>query len=142
MTVPINQPNVFIDTNIWVYAFSAAQDKVKTQKARALIRREPSIHISTQVIDETTKNLLQKFGATEDVVRRLIRSMYRGFTVLDLSQAILLQASFLRTKYQFSFWDSTIVAGALFSKSEVLYSEDLQDGRVIEGVLRVVNPLK
>jgi predicted nucleic acid-binding protein len=74
MTEDDSADRVFIDTNIWIYAFSDAQDKVKTQQARALIRRERNITLNIQVLNETTKNLLQKFGATEDIVRRFVKS--------------------------------------------------------------------
>jgi predicted nucleic acid-binding protein len=33
-----------------------------------------------------------------------------------------------------------IVSSALMVGSEVLYSEDLQDGQIIDGQLRVANP--
>ncbi len=33
----------FIDTNIWLYAFSDSQDKLKTQQAKMLLRRTPQI---------------------------------------------------------------------------------------------------
>lgn len=142
MTAQNKQPIVFIDTNIWVYAFSDTQDKRKTQLSRALVRRTAHIHISTQVINETTKNLLQKFNATEVVIQGLITSLYRKYHVVDLSRPILLQASSLRARYSFSFWDSTIIASALEVQAETLYSEDLQDGLTVEGRLSIKNPLK
>ena len=51
-------------------------------------------------------------------------------------------ANDLRSKHNFSYWDSLIVASALENACEVLYTEDLQDGHVIEGRLRIVNPFK
>jgi predicted nucleic acid-binding protein len=58
MTEDGSADRVFIDTNIWIYAFSDAQDKVKTQQARILIRRERNVTLNIQVLNETTKNLL------------------------------------------------------------------------------------
>jgi predicted nucleic acid-binding protein len=142
MTEDDSADRVFIDTNIWIYAFSDAQDKVKTQQARALIRRERNITLNIQVLNETTKNLLQKFGATEDIVQKLIRSIYRKYTVVDFSQQILLQASRLRSTYHFSFWDSTIVASTLDVQAKTLYSEDFHDGLVVEGRVTIINPFK
>lgn len=46
---------VFIDTNIWVYAFTDVQDTVKTKQARALIQRERNIILNIQILNETTK---------------------------------------------------------------------------------------
>jgi predicted nucleic acid-binding protein len=41
----------------------------------------------------------------------------------------------------FSIWDALIVTMALKAQCRVLYSEDMQDGRVIDG-LRIANPFK
>jgi predicted nucleic acid-binding protein len=43
-------------------------------------------------------------------------------------------------RYGFSLYDSMIVSSALMAGSELLYSEDLQDGQVIDAQLRVTNP--
>jgi len=48
----------------------------------------------------------------------------------------------LRLKYKFSYWDSLIIASALESGCGILYTEDMQDGQVIEDRLRIVNPFK
>lgn len=142
MSAAPKSPGTFIDTNIWVYAFSAVQDVQKTRRSRALIRQTTNIYVNIQVINETTQNLLRKFGATEDVIRRLIRSYYRKYSVIDTTQTTLIKASSLRTHYSFSFWDSTIIASALEAQADTLFSEDLQDGLVVEGRLTIMNPLK
>jgi predicted nucleic acid-binding protein len=43
-------------------------------------------------------------------------------------------------QYRFSIYDSIIVSAALLTGCATLYSEDLQDGQVIEDQLTVVNP--
>ena len=43
-------------------------------------------------------------------------------------------------RYRLSMWDSLIVAAALLSDCETLYSEDLQNGQVFDDRLKVVNP--
>ncbi len=45
----------------------------------------------------------------------------------------------LQARYDFSFYDALIVAAALESGSTRLYTEDLQHGQKIEGLL-VENP--
>jgi predicted nucleic acid-binding protein len=52
-----------------------------------------------------------------------------------------LQAQQLRENYCFSFWDSLIVAAALKANCETLYSEDMQDGLLVNKTLRIINPL-
>jgi predicted nucleic acid-binding protein len=46
----------------------------------------------------------------------------------------------INERYGFSLYDSMVVSSALNVGSKVLYSEDLQDGKVIDGKLRVSNP--
>jgi predicted nucleic acid-binding protein len=43
-------------------------------------------------------------------------------------------------RYKFSLYDSVIVASALRNDCEVLYTEDLQHGQVIERQLEILNP--
>jgi predicted nucleic acid-binding protein len=47
----------------------------------------------------------------------------------------------IRDKYDFSYWDSLIVASALERGCETLYSEDMQHNQVIENKLTIKNPL-
>ena len=46
----------------------------------------------------------------------------------------------IAAKYGFSFYDALIAAAALEAECAILYSEDLQDGQVIEERLTVHNP--
>ena len=62
--------------------------------------------------------------------------------VVEFSQAILLKASALRGQHALSFWDSLIVASALATNTTVLYSEDMQDGLLVENRLCIMNPFK
>src|SRR5436190_19870302 len=105
----------FIDTNIWLYAFSNSQDKLKSQQAKALLRRTPQIALSTQVVNEISVNLLRKFQANEPDIRKLIHPLYRKYLIVEYNRAILLHASDLRSAYHISYWDSLIMASALAS---------------------------
>jgi predicted nucleic acid-binding protein len=46
----------------------------------------------------------------------------------------------LAERYQYSYFDSLILASALEAGCQILYSEDLQDGQRIENQLMIVNP--
>ncbi|MBI3250210.1 MAG: PIN domain-containing protein [Deltaproteobacteria bacterium] len=132
----------FIDTNIWLYAFTVGNDPKKTARAKALIEAQSAVFVSTQVINEACVNLIKKAHFSEQQVQQLIESFYAKYVVVELSKPLLLKASVLREQHALSFWDSIIVASALFTNVTVLYSEDMQDGLVVESRLRVVNPFK
>ena len=51
-----------------------------------------------------------------------------------------MKAGYLAELYRFSFYDSLIVAAAIESNCAILYSEDLQNGQVIENELTIKNP--
>ena len=132
----------FVDTNIWLYAFSDSQDKLKTQQAKVLLRRTPQIVLSTQVVNEVSVNLLRKFQAAEPDIRKLIRSLYRKYLIVEYNRAILLNASDLRSAYHISYWDSLITASALAVGATILYTEDMHDGLIVDNQLTIVNPVK
>jgi predicted nucleic acid-binding protein len=46
----------------------------------------------------------------------------------------------LAERYGFSVWDAMIVAAGLLAGCGELLSEDMQDGLVVAGEMRVVNP--
>ncbi|APB35038.1 Putative nucleic-acid-binding protein, contains pilt domain [Gloeomargarita lithophora Alchichica-D10] len=47
----------------------------------------------------------------------------------------------INIRYGYSYWDSLIIATALQSNCNILYSEDMQHDQLIEGKLRIINPL-
>ena len=134
-----NPVSCFIDTNVWLYAFVESQDEEKARIAKELIENnQPAI--SAQVINEVCVNLIRQTDISEDEIQTLIASFYRRYSIFELSREMLVQASRLRGRYAFSFWDSLIVSSALQSGAGVLYSEDMQDGLMIEERLEVRNP--
>ncbi len=141
MTGPESQ--LFVDTNVWLYAFISGQDTRKSHVANELLKRAPeSLVVSTQVVNEVCVNMLRKANADEGVIRRLLLSFYRHYNVVRLDEPTLLSASELRQRHSFSFWDSLIVAAALRSGADLLYSEDMQHQLVVDDTLTIVNPFQ
>ena len=132
----------FVDTNIWLYAFIEGEEPQKTVQAKALLEASRAIIVSPQVINEVCVNLLKKAQFSEPQVQQLIEAFYAKYVVVEVSKALLLKASALREQYGFSFWDSTIVASALQAETSILFSEDMQDGLVVENRVRIINPFK
>ncbi|WOD38925.1 PIN domain-containing protein [Nodosilinea sp. E11] len=140
MTSDVVKPNsCFVDSNIWLYAFNRRQDEAKHQVSKAIVA-DPGLLVSTQVINEVCKNLLQKASFSETQISKVVIAFYKRCQVTHLFKATLLQASALRVRYQLSFWDSLICAAALDAEATILYSEDMQNGLKIENRLTVTNP--
>lgn len=136
-----DKPAVFIDTNLWLYAFLDTGEPKKSARARELLQQADPM-LSIQVVNEICVNLIKKAGFSEEQISQLIEALYEKYPIVELDENILLTASQLRQEYAFSFWDSMIVACALASNAEILYSEDMQTGLVVRGILKVINPLK
>ncbi len=132
-------PLCFIDTNIWLYAFIPGQDLNKSVIAKTIIQQNDII-VSTQVINEICVNLIKKAQFDEQRLQPLIISFYNKYDVVVMDRSILLKGSELREKLQFSFWDSLIVSSALLGAAEMLYTEDMSGGMIIENRLKITNP--
>ncbi len=130
----------FPDSNVWLYAFSDQDEERKRQAENLIEENKRQICLSTQVINEVCLNLKRKSFFDEAEVRYLISSFYINHEVVELDEKILLKASELRTKYSFSFWDGLIVASAFAANAEILYSEDMQNGLLVENKLKIINP--
>jgi predicted nucleic acid-binding protein len=129
----------FLDTNIWLYAFVATQDRDKSQISKGIIQKN-EIVVSVQVINEVAINLIRKAQFDEPDIRRLIESFYAKQQVIETEKEVLLTASELRARYRFSFWDSLIAASALVGECSILYSEDMDSGLSVSNQLQIVNP--
>jgi predicted nucleic acid-binding protein len=97
---------------------------------------------STQVIQEFANACLSKFHLDISTVKLLTAEIAGNFTIFNNSFETIQRALLLKERYQFSFWDCMIIASALETGCSTLFSEDLQDGQVIDGVLNVVNPFR
>jgi len=135
----------FLDSNIWLYALLSERHDLDTdrrhRRAISLISNE-RVFLSTQVINEVCVNLLKKTAFSENQTKELIRDFYDVHTVIELNFEVLTSASDLRIRYSFSFWDSLIVASALYANVDTLYSEDMQDSLIVSEKLQIVNPFK
>jgi len=136
----IDRTPCFIDSNIWLYAFINFQGADKSVAARSAIRNN-DIAITTQVINEVCINLIRKAQFPEEKIRELIDSFYNKYRIIELNKEIIHKASVIREQHNFSFWDSLILSSALYSEAEILYSEDMHDGFIIEKT-KIVNPFK
>ena len=133
----------FWDSNLWVYLFSVStdpQDISKQSKLLSMLSATPDITVSAQVINELANVLLQKFKYDENRVETIIDHVSHSVEVQALTLTLSKIALALRQKYRFSWFDALIVASALEAGCKVLFTEDMQDGLVVEGALVISNP--
>jgi predicted nucleic acid-binding protein len=132
----------FIDTNILVYAYDADAG-AKHIKAKQLLKEcwetETGV-ISTQVLQEFYVTVTRKLPQplSKQLARDVIQT-YRAWNVYCPSIEDITAASELEQQHQFSFWDALIIIAAQMSGATTLVTEDLQDGRQVNGVT-IVHP--
>ncbi|MGC2450084.1 MAG: PIN domain-containing protein [Candidatus Sulfotelmatobacter sp.] len=133
----------FLDTNVFVYTFDP-DARPKSRKAAQLIERAADSGegiVSYQVVQEFFNVAFRRFSpamSTAEAEQYLI-TVFRPLLAVHSSPSLYLSALRITSQHKLSWYDSLIVAAALESECNVLYSEDLQDGRRIEN-LRIQNP--
>lgn len=135
---------VFLDTNIFVYAFLSVEP-LKQAKAVQLI--EASLGsgqgcISYQVIQEFANVARKKFAVPMAALdcKAFIDAAMQPMNRVASSTELVHSALDLQDELQCSFYDSLVIAAALQSGANTLYSEDLQPSQQVRGLLRIVNP--
>jgi Predicted nucleic-acid-binding protein, contains PIN domain len=132
----------FIDTNILVYAYNAAEPQ-KQQLAGALINElwESRLgHLSIQILQEFYVTVTQKIAhplppeVALPIVGDFGNWVVHSPTVEDLLDAIAIQQ-----KYQLSFGDALMICSAKKLSCAIIWTEDLNNGQFYEG-LQVCNP--
>jgi predicted nucleic acid-binding protein len=132
--------NCFIDTNILVYCYTC-DEPIKQQKALT-IANGSNTFISTQVLTELSNTLKRKFKLEWHAIENVVSEVSSDFNVYINKPTSIKRACHIADKHQYSFYDSLIISAALSCNCKTLYSEDMQDGQVIENSLTIVNPFK
>lgn len=132
----------FVDTNILAYLFDDSEPKKQAAAKERLDReqREHEIVLSTQVLQELYVSLTRgrKPIATPQIAERAVREV-AGYTVVQVDAPLVLSSIETCQRHQLSFWDALILRAAAEAGCEMILSEDLNDGQVVDGV-RIENP--
>jgi predicted nucleic acid-binding protein len=133
----------YLDTKVLIYLFDKDSPN-KAAVARQLysrLVREKSGLVSVQVLQEFFVTLSKKFTVTlsPDDVEKEVRDLSVLLKVIETDVALVLDSITLSRRYRLSFWDGLIIQAALRGGASVLYTEDLQDGQVIDA-LTIKNP--
>jgi len=136
--------SVFVDTNILIYSFDRL-DKRKHEAAVDLLTEiveKNEIIVSAQVINEFIVVMISKVThpLSLEKVESYINKFRQVFNVCPIEMADCIKALSILKRYRFNYWDSLIVAAALKSGCSTLYTEDMQDGQIIEKKLKIINP--
>ena len=126
----------FFDSNVLLYLLSG--DGAKADKAEALIGQGG--HISVQVLNEFASIATRKLQMSHAEVREVLAPIRSICAVNPLTEETHDLGLQIAERYQLAIYDAMIAAAALVAGCKTLFSEDLQDGQMIERTLRIRNP--
>ena len=126
----------FLDTNILVYASLIDGPKAVTGKAL----RDKGGVISVQVLNELANVLRRKLHRSWDEAGEILAIVRQLLEVVPFTEDIHETGLRLAERYSLSIYDAMIVAAALTSGCDILWSEDMQHDMLIDGRLRIRNP--
>lgn len=127
----------FFDTNVLVYIVGQKDDR--TARAEALVADGGVVNV--QVLNELASVSRRKLGMSWNEIGEALAAIRvlcpspKPLTVNTHDAGLRIAA-----KYGFAFDDALIAAAALEAECTTLYSEDFQDGQVLDGRLTVRNP--
>lgn len=129
-------PASFFDTNVLLYTIS--DDVLKADRADHILAEGGAISI--QVLNEIANVARRKMQISWAETRTLLETFGGLLAVHSITISVHHTGLRLGEHYGLSIYDAMIVASALHAECDILWSEDMQHGMVIEDRLRIVNP--
>lgn len=131
---------VFVDTNVLVYFISAEEGK--KINAKEVIFSSQEVYISSQVISEFISVCFSKELLGLEEIITLVNDLIEALRFSSVEESTIKKALQIKKDSKYSYWDSLIIASALENNCSILYTEDMQDGQVVDGNLSIINPFK
>jgi predicted nucleic acid-binding protein len=129
----------FLDTNVLIYAITANDARSEIAEARLAAGGV----VSVQVFNQFAATARRKLGMSWDDIAEALEAIRilcpspRAISVETHDAAVQIARS-----HGFHMYGALVVASALAAGCATLYTEDLQDGQVIEERLTIRNPFK
>lgn len=129
----------FLDTNVLVYAYDAAEPTKQTI-AREWLLADIPFALSAQVLGEFFVTVTRKLAEPlpVDRAREAIAALV-DIPTHPITDTLVRAAIRRVERSRFSYWDSLIVETSIAAGCGVLLTEDLRGGQDIDGV-QVINP--
>ena len=128
----------FIDSKVILYLLSA--DAKKANETESILLTGGLI--SVQVLNEIANVAVRKLSMSWTEINQFLASICSLCAVESLTVETHDRGREVAERYGLSVYDSMIVAAALLAACTVLYSEDMQDGLLVDKQLRIANPFK
>jgi predicted nucleic acid-binding protein len=128
----------FFDTNVLIYAL--AEDDPRAEMAETLLARGGVVGVQTlnEFVAVVTRKLAFTWDQTLDALTAIrgICSPPVPVTVKTHETALKIAA-----RYRYHIYDSLVIAAAMEASCSILYSEDMRNGQVVDGLM-IRNPFQ
>jgi predicted nucleic acid-binding protein len=131
-------PGSFFDTNVLLYVASGDLAKADTAEMRLAEGGTISVQVLNEITNVARRKMRLSWGQTHAFLTA-VRGLLQVEPVTVDTHEIGIE---IAERYGLSIDDSMNVAAALHAGCDTLLSEDMQDGMVFEGRLRIVNPFR
>jgi len=130
---------VALDTNILIYAELEPESEKGKRSADLILRAARDGVIPVQVLGEYLRFVQRRVPAAFADAMRQASIFQAAFLTPPTTAAILDKASELARAHRMQLWDGVVCAASVEAGAKILLTEDMQDGRTIDG-LRLINP--
>lgn len=133
---------VFLDTNVFLYAFLDQDVDKKRVAVEAIAKavRERNGCVSTQVAKEFCNVMLKGSSKSpEDLLKAL--ELFDRFDMVNDTMELVRGAIRIKSRYDLQYYDSLMLAAAESERCGKILTEDLNDGQEYCGI-KAVNPFK
>ena len=130
---------IAVDSNILIYAELEPESEKGTRCADLILRVARDGVIPAQVLGEYLRFVQRRMPeAFEQAIRQA--SIYQAaFLTPPTTDVTINKASELARAHGMQLWDCVVCAASIDAGAKFLMTEDMQDGRIIDG-LRLINP--
>jgi predicted nucleic acid-binding protein len=129
--------DAFFDSNVLIYAMVSGDPR--RERAQELVAQGGAI--SVQVLNEFVSVARRKMSMPWQGVFDALNAVRMLFpSPVPITIDTHIEALSISERYGYRIYDALIVASALEARCTILYSEDMQDGQVIDDRLTIRNP--
>ena len=127
----------FIDTNIFIY-IQRSDDIIKREISKRVINHFDCV-ASVQVLNEICNVLTRKFPTPRKDISLFLQDIKENCEIGIVTDVTIDAALAIHERWQYSYYDSVIIASALENNCDYIISEDLQDKQIIDNRLQIIN---
>jgi predicted nucleic acid-binding protein len=129
----------FLDTNILIYLYSESEEEKRDTLCRIL---DNWVRVtSLQALNEASNVWFSKYRWNGEKIFKHLDNVELIFSeILPVSRNTTNIAISLKESYKYSYYDCLMLASALESGCSSILTEDMNNGQIINGVLKIVNP--